>query len=100
MARPELIERRPSWAASIRLQPLAAGEGDELLPDSVDDALRARIARAAGGNPLFLTEVVAMAGEAGGEIAVPATLRALLAARLDQLEPRERSVLERGAVEG
>ena len=36
----------------------------------------------------------------GGEVEVPPTLRALLAARLDQLEPRERSVLERGAVEG
>ena len=38
--------------------------------------------------------------EADGDVAVPATLRALLAARLDQLEPDERSVLERGAVEG
>src|SRR5439155_24683831 len=31
---------------------------------------------------------------------VPPTLQAVLAARLDQLEPGERSVLERGAVEG
>ena len=100
MARPELIERRPSWAAPIRLDPLAAEEAEELLPDSFDDNLRARIARAAGGNPLFLTEMVAMAGEADGEVAVPPTLRALLAARLDQLEPQERAVLERGAVEG
>ena len=100
MARPELIERRPSWAAPIRLDPLAAEEADELLPGSFDDDLRVRIARAAGGNPLFLTEMVAIAGEADGEVAVPPTLRALLAARLDQLEPGERSVLERGAVEG
>src|SRR5205823_2908073 len=41
-----------------------------------------------------------MAGEADGEVVVPPTLRALLAARLDQLDPAERSVLERGAVEG
>ena len=41
-----------------------------------------------------------MAREAEGDVAVPATLRALLAARLDQLDPDERSVLERGAVEG
>jgi class 3 adenylate cyclase len=100
MARPELIERRASWPAPLRLEPLAAEEADELLPDSFDDDLRERIAHAAGGNPLFLTELVAMAGEAGGEVAVPGTLRALLAARLDQLEPDERSVLERGAVEG
>ena len=35
-----------------------------------------------------------------GEVEVPPTLRALLAARLDQLDPAERRVLERGAVEG
>ena len=41
-----------------------------------------------------------MAGEAEGEVVVPPTLQALLAARLDQLETAERSVLERGAIEG
>ena len=41
-----------------------------------------------------------MAGEAKGEVTVPPTLQALLAARLDQLVTAERSVLERGAVEG
>jgi class 3 adenylate cyclase/tetratricopeptide (TPR) repeat protein len=100
MARPELIERRPSWPAPIRLEPLAAEEAEELLPASFDDGLRDRIGRAAGGNPLFVTEMVAMAVDTEGEVAVPATLRALLAARLDQLETGERSVLERGAVEG
>jgi class 3 adenylate cyclase len=100
MARPELVEHRPGWPAPIRLEPLAAHEADELLPESFDDDLRARIARAAGGNPLFLTEMVAMASEAEGDVSVPANLRALLAARLDQLEPDERAVLERGAVEG
>ena len=35
-----------------------------------------------------------------GDVVVPPTLQALLAARLDQLEPAERSVLERGAIEG
>jgi len=46
------------------------------LPDSFDDDLRARIAGAAGGNPLFLTEMVAIAGEADGQVAVPPTLKA------------------------
>ena len=55
---------------------------------------------AAGGNPLFVEEMVAMARGPGGEIVVPPTIQALLAARLDQLEPAERDVLERGAVEG
>jgi hypothetical protein len=57
-------------------------------------------ARAAGGNPLFIGEMLAITREAGAEVAVPATLRALLAARLDQLDAGERRVLERGAVEG
>ena len=62
--------------------------------------LRAKIARAAGGNPLFIGEMLAMAGEEGDEVEVPATLKALLAARIDQLDAGERGVLERGAVEG
>ena len=41
-----------------------------------------------------------MADETDGEVEVPPTLQALLAARLDQLDPAERRVLERGAVEG
>jgi tetratricopeptide (TPR) repeat protein len=44
--------------------------------------------------------MLAMAQEANGEVIVPPTLQALLAARLDQLDPAERGVLERAAVEG
>jgi class 3 adenylate cyclase len=100
MARPELLERRPQWPVGLRLEPLGADEVDELLPPTLGGELRERIARAAGGNPLFITEMVAMTGDAQEEIEVPPTLRALLAARLDQLDPPERGVLERGAVEG
>ena len=64
------------------------------------DELRREDRRAAGGNPLFIDEMLAMADEAGGEVEVPPTLQALLAARLDQLDAAERRVLERGAVEG
>jgi class 3 adenylate cyclase/tetratricopeptide (TPR) repeat protein len=100
MARPELLERRPQWPVSLRLEPLTADDVEELLPATVGAELRERIARAAGGNPLFITEMVAMTKDAQEEIEVPPTLRALLAARLDQLEPSERGVLERGAIEG
>jgi tetratricopeptide (TPR) repeat protein len=106
LARPELLDCRPGWPVTLRLGPLEKGEVERLLPACVSTGSRARIVRAAGGNPLFVTEMVEMAagGEemaAGGEeMAVPATLRALLAARLDQLERTERGVLERGAVEG
>jgi class 3 adenylate cyclase/tetratricopeptide (TPR) repeat protein len=109
MARPELLDRRPTWgggklnATNVLLEPLApeeAGELIEALGDGLDDGFRKRILEAAEGNPLFVEEMVAMAAEQGGEIAVPPTIQALLAARLDQLEPSERSVLERGAIEG
>ncbi len=63
--------------------------------------MRERILHAAGGNPLFVEEMAAMVESSGdGEVEVPPTLQALLAARLDQLDAPERSVLERGAVEG
>ena len=100
MARPELIERRPAWPVTLRLEPLGDEDVDELIPERIAGELREKIARAAGGNPLFVEEMLAMAGEADGEVVVPPTLQALLAARLDQLEPAERSVLERGAIEG
>jgi class 3 adenylate cyclase/tetratricopeptide (TPR) repeat protein len=100
LARPELQERRPAWPVALRLEPLPPSEAEDLLPAGLSQSLREKIARAAGGNPLFLTEMVAMAAGSGEEVAVPATLKALLAARLDQLESAERGVLECGAVEG
>ena len=100
MARPELSERRPAWPVTLRLEPLGDEDVDELIPERIAGELREKIARAAGGNPLFIEEMLAMAGEAEGEVVVPPTLQALLAARLDQLETAERSVLERGAIEG
>jgi class 3 adenylate cyclase/tetratricopeptide (TPR) repeat protein len=100
IARPELIDRRPEWPVSVRLGPLGDDEVDELIPGHLATDLRDRINRAAGGNPLFIVEIVAMAGESDGQVVVPPTLHALLAARLDQLETGERSVLERGSIEG
>jgi class 3 adenylate cyclase/tetratricopeptide (TPR) repeat protein len=108
MARPELLDARPTWgggklnATNVLLEPLAPEETSALiaaLDDNVPGGLRERIVDAAGGNPLFVEEMLAMANE-GEEVAVPPTIQALLAARLDQLDPAERSVLERGAVEG
>jgi class 3 adenylate cyclase/tetratricopeptide (TPR) repeat protein len=100
MARPELTERRVGWPLMLRLEPLGEKEAEKLIPEQIASELRPKIARASGGNPLFVEEMVAMAGEAGGDVAVPPTLQALLAARLDQLDPAERRVLERGAIEG
>jgi class 3 adenylate cyclase len=100
LARPDLTERRPTWPVALRLEPLANEDVDRLLPATISVAQREQIRQASGGNPLFVTEMVAMAGETGRDVAVPPTLKALLTARLDQLEPLERSLLERGAVEG
>ena len=100
LARPELLHRRPDWPITLRLEPLDDEDVAELIPARFPEGLREKITRAAGGNPLFIAEMVAMAAEADGDVTVPPTLQTLLAARLDQLETGERTVLERGAVEG
>jgi class 3 adenylate cyclase/tetratricopeptide (TPR) repeat protein len=112
LARPELLERRPGWgggklnATTVLLEPLSATQTDELLERllgeaTLDEELRERIRDAAEGNPLFVEEMVAFVEASGdSEVTVPGTIQALLAARLDQLEPGERGVLERGSVEG
>ena len=64
MARPELRRAAPGLAGrrcgSSRCPPEQA---DALIGDAVSDELRERIARAAGGNPLFISEMLAMAAE-------------------------------------
>jgi len=109
LARPELLERRPGWgggklnATTVLLEPLSATETDELIEQlgEMNEQLRARIREAAEGNPLFVEEMLAMVRESqDGDVVVPPTIQALLAARLDQLDAAERVVLERGAVEG
>jgi tetratricopeptide (TPR) repeat protein len=107
-ARPELLEERPNWgggklnAQAVLLEPLAAQESLELLErlgDGLGEAARRSVIAASEGNPLFLEEMAALARESG-EVAVPATIRALLTARLERLGSAERELLERGAVEG
>ncbi len=112
MARPELLDRRPNWAGgklnatSVLLEPLSEDEMDELIASllegsTLDLDLQARIRRAAGGNPLFVEEMLVLAQQSGsGDVTVPPSIQALLVARLDQLDPSERHVLERGSVEG
>jgi class 3 adenylate cyclase/tetratricopeptide (TPR) repeat protein len=112
LARPELLDERPGWgggkvnATTLLLEPLSATETDELLERLLGDSalepdLQQRIQDAAEGNPLFVEEMVALVEDSGDDdIAVPGSIQALLAARLDQLEPAERGVLERGSVEG
>ncbi len=109
MARPDLLDRRPGWAGgsanatAVLVEPLGPQETESLIDSltHVDGKLRERIREAAEGNPLFVEEMVAMVRESGdGDVAVPPTIQALMAARLDQLGADERKVLQRGAVEG
>ncbi len=109
MARPELVDRSPDWAGgklnaiTVLLEPLSAKEADELIGKiaTLDPKLRERIRHAGEGNPLFLEEMLALLRDGRlDDVVVPPTIQALLTARLDQLDPAERWVLERGAVEG
>ncbi len=107
VTRPELLERRPAWGeGATMLGPLAGDAARSLvdaLPerDALDERRAAAILDAAEGVPLFLEQLVAHAAES--ELAderVPTTLDALLASRIDALEPGERGVLSRAAVVG
>jgi class 3 adenylate cyclase/tetratricopeptide (TPR) repeat protein len=112
LARPDLLELRPSWgggklnATTVLLEPLTETETDELIVRLLGEielgaSLRERIRDAAGGNPLYVEQMLALVHETGAtEVVVPPTIQALLAARLDQLPAPERAALERGAVEG
>ncbi len=123
-ARPELDAMRPDFeektdAERIELGALSAADVqkliDKLLGGEISDEVRARVAEAAGGNPLFVEQFVSMMvderllrledgrwmpTESLAEITVPPTLATLLGARLDQLQPRELAVLEPASVIG
>ena len=114
MARPDLLEQHPGWlgaaasASAIVLDPLSEPEAEallELLSGETELAadLFAQITEAAEGNPLYVEQMLAMLTENGStphDLAIPPTIHALLAARLDRLEPEERAVIERAAVIG
>jgi class 3 adenylate cyclase/tetratricopeptide (TPR) repeat protein len=125
VARPELLELRPGWAGgkldaqTLLLEPLGGAATAEmtrsLLGDDIDAALVQRIEAVAEGNPLFVEQLVAMLVEDGlvervgdqwrptrdlSQIAVPPTISALLAARLDRLPADERQTAERASVVG
>ena len=110
LARPELLDARPHWgggklnATSTLLEPLSDDESQALVQDISRDlpaAIGPRIVAAAEGDPLFLEQMVAHArDDPGGDTAVPPTISALLAARLDRLPAAERAALQRAAVVG
>ena len=124
LSRPELLDRRPDWGVgkraftSLYLEPLSPAAMRELLaglvPGLPDQAVRAIVARA-DGVPLYAVETVRMllaegrlALEGGTyrpvgdltSLAVPETLTALIASRLDRLAPEDRALISDAAVLG
>jgi class 3 adenylate cyclase/tetratricopeptide (TPR) repeat protein len=112
LARPDLFESRTSWSlprprsTTVALAPLDTLRSEELVEALASRAdahadLRRRIVERAEGNPLFVEQMLAHArDDRNGLVEVPPTIQALLAARIDALEPAERAVVEAGAVEG
>ena len=123
LARPDLLERRPDWHAkrnftAVTLEPLPDAAMRRLLdglvpglPVAAADAIVAR----ADGIPLYAVETVRMLLAEGrlkleegryapvgdlAELAIPDTLTALIASRLDGLPPDERSLVHDAAVLG
>ena len=116
-------EYRPRWFSrveSLSLAPLSLQDSRTLLDDWLgsDEALaplRARIEAQARGNPLFVEEMIrslvergVLRGERGAyglaappdEIALPETVQAVLASRIDRLAERDKDVLQAAAVVG
>jgi class 3 adenylate cyclase/tetratricopeptide (TPR) repeat protein len=105
IARPELLETRPSLAGTrLDLEHLSDRETTELVGAlGIDDTdLVQRITSTSEGNPLFAEQLAAMMADSAPSDAIelPASIHALLAARIDSLEPAERRMLERASIIG
>jgi class 3 adenylate cyclase/tetratricopeptide (TPR) repeat protein len=123
-ARPELLDRRPGWGArgpaeTIELEALSAEDSvrllDELLAGGLPERLREVVVERAEGNPFFVEELLAtlidtglLRPENGGwtledlpaDLSIPDSVQAVLAARIDLLEPAEKEALQAAAVIG
>jgi tetratricopeptide (TPR) repeat protein len=112
-ARPELFERRPAWgggkrnATTISLSPLTRDDASRLLQALLERSVlpvetQTLLLDRTGGNPLYAEQFAQMLAEReeGEGIAVPETVHALVAARLDTLRPELKSLLHDAAVVG
>ena len=113
LARTSLLDDRPAWgtttenAVRLRLEPLSDDESVVLARQAsgrrIDDDEAAEIAQRAGGNPFFIIETTGMLlpdgdGETSAPRAsLPPTVQAVVAARLDHLDPRLRELTRRAS---
>ncbi len=112
IARPEFLDARPNWArlptnTTVQIQALTDSCAHELVRQLLGgvtdkEAVAGRVDRAAGGNPLFIEELAAWLSEGGaaGARGLPANLKAIIAARVDQLPGPERQVILDASVVG
>jgi class 3 adenylate cyclase/predicted ATPase len=112
IARPEFLDARPDWArlptnVTVQVQALTDSCAHDLvrrlLAGGVDqEVVATRVDEAAGGNPLFIEELAAWLSEgaAAGAGGLPANLKAIIAARVDQLPTPERQVILDASVVG
>jgi class 3 adenylate cyclase len=117
LARPELLDDVPDWGAgkmnavAALLEPLHDDEVEELTRDllhgrPISAGIVERVRQTAGGNPLFVEQLLATMVEEGlpddnhADLQVPPTIVALLTARLDRLSSTERAILVAASVVG
>jgi class 3 adenylate cyclase/tetratricopeptide (TPR) repeat protein len=99
---PPKSERFP--VVSVPLEPLSRADTDllagELLGEGASVRRLAELYERSGGNPLFLQELAALTEQTGEHHDLPATLRSLVAARLDQLTRSQRRTVDNAATLG
>jgi class 3 adenylate cyclase/tetratricopeptide (TPR) repeat protein len=109
-----------TYYTQLRLDPLPPARAEELLASLVGDdpglgSLKRLLTERTEGNPFFLEESVrtlaetgVLVGERGGYrlakdiegVRMPATVQAVLAARIDRLAPEDKALLQTAAVIG
>ncbi len=93
-----------SALVTMQLDPLDRADADELITAivgaPVEPLLAGRLFERSGGNPLFLSELAALARSGGDSLELPSSLRVLIAARLDRLTPDARAIVDNAAVLG
>ncbi len=124
-SRPELFASYPGWgggkrnSATLGLAPLSGEDTARLISALLDQAVlpaetQSLLMERAGGNPLYAEEFVRMLVDRGilqqrgqawtvvaeGEVPVPETVQATIAARLDALTPDRKAMLQDASVVG